>query len=81
MSWASRAACVGHAHLFFCNHYEVEPQRIRREAKAVAICETCPVIAECREEGRGEEFGVWGGLTPRERKRWRRKPKGIERVA
>ncbi len=85
MSWASQAACVGEARLFFSpDRYERDEAKARRIAKAKAICATCPVIERCREEGRREEFGVWAGLTAPERKRWRRlskQPKGIERVA
>lgn len=38
---------------------------------AVAICQACPVRAECLDYSirAREEFGVWGGMTPRERKK------------
>jgi WhiB family redox-sensing transcriptional regulator len=36
------------------------------------ICQTCPVRAQCLEVGIGEEFGLWGGTTPYQRKRIRR---------
>lgn len=36
-------------------------------AEAKAICAGCPVRAECLHAGLGEEFGIWGGLTPSER--------------
>ena len=32
------------------------------------LCEHCPVRAECKEVGKDEEWGLWGGLTPAERK-------------
>lgn len=37
--------------------------------KAKEICSECPVIAECREWAISsrEPFGVWGGLSARER--------------
>ena len=40
-----------------------------REAKAV--CARCPVRAQCLEHAlaHGERFGVWGGLSERERRR------------
>lgn len=40
-----------------------------REAKA--ICGRCPVAAECVDDAltREERFGVWGGLSERERRR------------
>ena len=39
-----------------------------REAKAV--CRNCPVWAECLGYAleRDEAFGIWGGLSPRERR-------------
>ncbi|WP_277754896.1 WhiB family transcriptional regulator [Pseudactinotalea terrae] len=43
-----------------------------REAKMV--CATCPVLQECLEWAiqTGETFGVWGGLTERERRAYAR---------
>ena len=37
--------------------------------KAKTVCQHCPVIVECRHNaiGNDEEFGIWGGLTRRER--------------
>jgi len=37
---------------------------------AIQICETCPIKAQCLEEGMKEEnlpYGVWGGLMAGER--------------
>lgn len=36
-------------------------------AEAKKICKRCPVIIDCREAGRREPFGVWGGLSEDER--------------
>ena len=36
---------------------------------AASICPGCPVQEECLEAGKGERFGVWGGLTFPQRKR------------
>ncbi|WP_331274740.1 MULTISPECIES: WhiB family transcriptional regulator [unclassified Schaalia] len=43
-----------------------------REAKAV--CQSCEVRAECLEYAlaNDERFGIWGGLSERERRRIRR---------
>ena len=40
------------------------------QRKATAICRRCPVIAECRADALDNEieFGVWGGMTERERR-------------
>lgn len=38
--------------------------------QAIKICETCPIKAQCLEEGMKEEnisYGVWGGLMAGER--------------
>jgi hypothetical protein len=40
--------------------------------RAIAICGLCPVKAECLEAGMDEEFGIWGGLTARQRRSIRR---------
>ncbi len=41
---------------------------------AKAICALCPVTAECLEYAlaRQERFGIYGGLSPRERAKLRR---------
>ena len=43
-----------------------------RDAKRV--CEACPVQAECLDYAmsKDEKFGIWGGLSERERRRLRR---------
>lgn len=48
-----------------------------RDAKAV--CAECPVRTDCLEAGMAEEFGIWGGLSERQRRRVRqqRRPTGI----
>lgn len=37
----------------------------RRKAKA--LCLTCPLMVECREYGKGQEYGVWGGRLATQR--------------
>ena len=39
-------------------------------AAALAVCRTCPVLTPCRDEALVERpaEGVWGGLTPRDRR-------------
>jgi WhiB family redox-sensing transcriptional regulator len=32
------------------------------KVKAKAICLTCPLLADCREYGKSQEFGIWGGV-------------------
>nr|WP_241562735.1 WhiB family transcriptional regulator [Streptomyces hoynatensis] len=43
------------------------------EAKAKAICRTCPVLHECRRDTLGEPYGVWGGRTAKQRKAIRKR--------
>lgn len=42
----------------------------RTTAKAIAICNECPVKAECRDhaEKAGERHGIWGGVGPKHRR-------------
>lgn len=43
-------------------------------AAAKGNCQVCPVLAECLEASlaKGEQWGIWGGLTPDERTAIRR---------
>lgn len=47
-------------------------------ARGKAVCASCPVQLDCLREAQEQEigFGLWGGLTARERgmyrRRWRR---------
>jgi WhiB family redox-sensing transcriptional regulator len=47
-----------------------------REAKAV--CLRCPVQAECVDQAlsTGERYGLWGGLSERQRRKILRRPTG-----
>jgi hypothetical protein len=42
------------------------------EAIAKKVCEGCVVIEPCRERGKKEPEGVWGGLAPRDRRSMKR---------
>jgi len=72
IDWVDLAACKGpHQTTFYGPMaFERKAERRRREARAKAICATCPVEERCREEalGRGEIHGIWGGLTEKERR-------------
>lgn len=44
------------------------------ERMAKRLCLACPVLKECREWGmRHELYGIWGGMSPRDRMVARRK--------
>lgn len=69
-AWQSDAACRNKDEtLFFHPPGERGATRRRRDAVAKAICSTCPVIRQCREQSLlvREPYGVWGGLSEDER--------------
>lgn len=47
------------------------PERGKVPAEAKRICQSCPVRADCLDYAlrTGQRFGVWGGLSERERRR------------
>lgn len=45
---------------------------------AKAVCRSCPVRPRCQDQGDGNTFGVWGGLTEQERRREQRR--GLRRT-
>lgn len=49
-----------------------------REAKR--ICRECPVLQQCRQWAidHDERYGVWGGLSERERRRLKRDTESVE---
>ncbi len=63
-SWRAEAACAGSYNLMF--------DRDQEEA-AKALCDLCPVIAEC--DAYAAEFkppaGIWAGIDSKKRKRAR----------
>lgn len=54
------------------------PERGTSAREAKAVCLACPVRPECLDWAldNGEMFGIWGGLTERERRRLRRPAAG-----
>ncbi len=67
-SWQESANCLGvDPDLFF-------PERGAGIQEAKAVCRACVVREECLEYSlvNGEKFGIWGGMTERERRRIRR---------
>lgn len=71
--WLVQAACRGRdVEVFFHPERERGLDRDRRVQRAKAICDPCPVIIECQRWALavGEPYGVWGGLTPEERRHY-----------
>ena len=68
MNWFDDAQCEGtDSTVFFNVNY-------KKEQQAKAICRLCDVIDKCLEFAidTKQPFGVWGGMTPAERRRLRR---------
>ena len=63
--WAERAACKGMVKTFYANN-----NNLTAIDKALALCRTCPVVMDCQQYAldNNEEYGVWGGMTPEQRR-------------
>lgn len=79
--WADSGACRGEpTDVFFPAHANSgrrgTSNSIYRRARKV--CMSCPVRAECLDHAvtAGEVYGMWGGLTPKERFALGRRPVG-----
>ncbi|WP_194784693.1 WhiB family transcriptional regulator [Actinomyces haliotis] len=69
--WQYEGACRGmDSAAFFHPEGERGSSRRRRDEEAKAVCQTCPVIVDCRNHALAthEPYGVWGGLTEEERR-------------
>jgi len=72
--WQRQANCMGvDPDLFF-------PERGASTREAKEVCRGCVVREDCLEYAlaNGEKFGIWGGLSERERRRIRRR-RALER--
>jgi len=68
-TWQRKANCMGvDPDLFF-------PERGSSTREAKEVCRGCVVREECLEYAvtYGEKFGIWGGLSERERRKIRRR--------
>jgi WhiB family redox-sensing transcriptional regulator len=68
--WQEEALCRGYDNIvFFGDEGESELEKQGREARAKAICKTCPVADPCLEFAMetNQKYGIWGGLTAKER--------------
>jgi len=68
--WQLQGSCrEADPRLFFHPEGERGPARRERDAAARAICQTCPVMLQCRSHALTvrEPYGVWGGLTEDDR--------------
>ena len=68
-NWSQKAACLGRSDELFVKGAE--------QNRAKLMCNSCPVRPSCLAEALDNkiEWGVWGGMTERERRALlRRKP-------
>ena len=66
--WLDRAACRHHDPDLFFPISAIGPGHVQTE-RAKQICRTCPVRTPCRDwaMSRAIPYGVWGGLSERDR--------------
>jgi len=75
--WQENANCLGvDPDLFF-------PERGASTREAKEVCRGCVVREDCLEYAlvHGEKFGIWGGMSERERRRIRRARATARRAA
>jgi len=65
--WMEHGACVGKPQAWWF------PGRGENTNRSKNICAACPVLDQCREYAlsTGQQHGIWGGLSERERHRIR----------
>lgn len=83
-SWIHRGICRKvDPTPFFANGGQPNrpPQKSAQKAwnEAKEYCKYCPVLAECKRDTLGEEYGVWGGLDEHQRFLLRKKLSTYER--
>jgi WhiB family redox-sensing transcriptional regulator len=67
-AWVDEALCAQTDPEIFFPTKGGDPSRAKR------VCQACPVRAECLAAAITDPSleGIWGGLSPRERRAWRR---------
>jgi len=73
LGWQERALCAQtDPEAFF-------PEKGGSTREAKKVCRACDVRAECLEYAlsRDERFGIWGGLSERERRRLKKAAAGL----
>lgn len=81
MAEQGKAMCLGVVDVFFGQLGERRKDRIPREAKAVALCRQCPMLAGCLadEDAMPTYDGVRAGLTPEQRAERRQQAPALQR--
>lgn len=75
--WSDDALCFGlHSEMWYPPI--IKEERTAPEAQYYElgkwVCDICPVREQCSEAGAEEEYGMWGGMTPKERRNGVYKP-------
>lgn len=66
LAWQDDALCAEVAtDMFFPEQHNDQGRNAR------SVCAECPVREQCLELGMQYDFGIFGGLTPKQRKRAR----------
>jgi WhiB family redox-sensing transcriptional regulator len=73
-AWRSLAACRGWPVDWWYPPVSRGSFRPSPYDRARQVCASCPVVEPCALAGAHEAHGMWGGLTPAERRRQRRRP-------
>ena len=69
-TWYEGGLCVGlHQEMFYPPLFKED--RTSPESAyyrlGKLVCENCPIKEKCLEHGKSEDYGLWGGHTPKER--------------
>ncbi len=69
-AWHREARCAE----FDVNYAWFHSTDVREIKHAIRVCQGCPVVNQCLEDAlsRDDNWGVWGGLTDRQRRQLRR---------
>ena len=71
LDWQEDAACREYDNILFFGDDQGEPEfeKQAREARAKAVCHRCPVAEPCLEFAieTNQKYGIWGGMTDKER--------------
>ena len=78
LPWKQKAQCWGKTTSPSTDYWypdDDDPNRIHNIKIAKSYCKLCPVMSECLDYAlsNDEEYGIWGGMTPRERRKHKRK--------
>ena len=75
VAWMDEAACRDHPAEWWTDQVRRQSWRHGANGDALRVCWLCPVRTDCLdyalrvETGWAERWGIWGGLTPKERTR------------